>query len=253
MAAPALPRPPTAKSQKLKERCALQRREIQQCARTEAEFHQICLGSLPLGEQAKRGRNGWLVSEITDVAERRAKHTASPSAPSRRTPPRASPLPAPHRLHPQSLPRWQKNASATRKPRPSCPRNCPLLVPCKAQSWISASASTSEQAQQGCHWRFPLGSPLRCGLCPRGKGCHKISHSNPLLRINPNRDSPPLDGIQPTSNIKLRLVDAVMRGSGESDAALDLAIYIALVLMHTFGWYQDNHANDHRARRPCWG
>ena len=35
--------------QKLKERCALQRREIQQCARTEAEFHQICFGLLAVG------------------------------------------------------------------------------------------------------------------------------------------------------------------------------------------------------------
>jgi hypothetical protein len=62
----------------------------------------------------------------------------------------------------------------------------------------------------------------------------------------------PLDGATPTSNIKLRLVDAVARGSDETDAALDLAIYIALVLQHTFDWYQDNHAQEHRARQPCW-
>jgi hypothetical protein len=34
---------------KLKERCALQRREIQKRARTEAEFHQICFGLIAVG------------------------------------------------------------------------------------------------------------------------------------------------------------------------------------------------------------
>ena len=117
------------------------------------------------------------------------QNTPPPQVPTRRTQPRASPLPAPHRLHPQSLPRWQKNASATRKPRPSRPRNCPLLVPCKAGSWISASASTSEQAAARLPLAIPIGIATTVWSLPPGQ---RVSQNISFQPVSTNQPKPRL-------------------------------------------------------------
>lgn len=54
------------------------------------------------------------------------------------------------------------------------------------------------------------------------------------------------------SNLKLRLIEAVEKQSDTSGPETDLAIYVALVLKHTFAWYEQHRAGDHRARARCW-
>jgi hypothetical protein len=54
------------------------------------------------------------------------------------------------------------------------------------------------------------------------------------------------------SNLKLRLIDAVVNDTDTTGAETDLAIYVALVLKHALAWYDQERANDHRARPRCW-
>jgi hypothetical protein len=54
------------------------------------------------------------------------------------------------------------------------------------------------------------------------------------------------------SNLKLRLIEAVEKQSDTSGAETDLAIYVALVLKHTFAWYDQHRSGDHRSRARCW-
>jgi hypothetical protein len=113
---------------------------------------------------------------------------------------------------------------------------------------LDIGTSCSKVAIGDSHWNRHYGVVF----APGAKGVTKYLIPTRFYERPQAATLHPLDGVQPTSNIKLRLVDAVTRGSGESDAALDLALYIALVLLHTFAWYQENHADDHRARQPCW-
>ena len=54
------------------------------------------------------------------------------------------------------------------------------------------------------------------------------------------------------SDLKLRLIDAVERGSDTIEAETDLGIYLALLLRHTFSWFDRHLATQHRTRRCCW-
>lgn len=62
----------------------------------------------------------------------------------------------------------------------------------------------------------------------------------------------PLDSAPVCSDLKLRLIEASSKGSDTSQPEIDLAIYMALVLNHTFAWYEKHHRSDHRTRRWCW-
>jgi hypothetical protein len=62
----------------------------------------------------------------------------------------------------------------------------------------------------------------------------------------------PLPGAATRSDLKLRLIDAVERRADTSDAETDLAIYVALLLNHSFAWFNHHTAANHRNRRCCW-
>lgn len=61
-----------------------------------------------------------------------------------------------------------------------------------------------------------------------------------------------LPGATTRADLKLRLIDAVEQAADATEQETDLAIYLALVLHHTFGWFSQHAAANHRNRRLCW-